>query len=750
MHIVFVISNESSVPYFKWFAEKAVKQDEHQFSFVTLFTEKPKMIEDVGKYGWKCYWFKFDHKKRKRGMVRTFFHLYKLFRKLKPDVVHTHLFDDSLPGLFAARLAGVKIRIVTKQDTTFHYFYAPKWVIVDKFNNWNATHIVPVSKEAEKFIIEKENAPKSKITMIHHGIPPEIFTQQSEILKKELVAKYQLEGKKVIGTVARLIEWKGYRYIIEAIPIVIKKYPNTVFLFVGQGSQKEELEELAKKFNVLQYIIFTGWVDRIYTPSLYSIFDVYAHAANYEPFGFVIPEAMMNAVPVVSTPTGSALDAIQHKENGYLVKYKDAYSLAEGICYALEHGVEFKEKGRKTALEMFAFDKMWESYLELYKKALKANKKFNLHIVFLISNESSVPYFNWFAEKAAQQNELQFSFVTLFTEEPKMIEDVGKYDWKCYWIKFDHKKRKRGMVSAFFQLYKLFRKIKPDVVHTHLFDDSLPGLFAARIAGVKKRIITKADTAFHYFYASKWIVADKFNNRNATHIIPVSREAEKFIIEIENVPKEKITMIHHGIPPEISTKQSTTFKEELIYNYQLEGKIVIGTVARLVEWKGHRYIIEAIPAVIKKYPNAVFLFVGGEGDQKEELVTFAKKINVLEHIIFIEWIDRVYIPSLYSILDVYVHAANFEPFGFVIPEAMMNATPIVSTPTGAALDAIEHKVNGYLANYKDAPSLVEGICYALEHGANFKEKGRKTALEMYNFELMWKSYTNLYKKGFKN
>ena len=67
MHIVFVISNESSVPYFNWFAEKAANQDKHQFSFVTLFTEKPKMIEDVEKYGWKCYWFKFDHKKREYG-----------------------------------------------------------------------------------------------------------------------------------------------------------------------------------------------------------------------------------------------------------------------------------------------------------------------------------------------------------------------------------------------------------------------------------------------------------------------------------------------------------------------------------------------------------------------------------------------------------------------------------------------------------------------------------------------------------
>jgi len=326
------------------------------------------MIADVGKYGWDCYWFKYDHHKRKTGMIRTFFQLYSLFKKLKPDVVHTHLFDDSFPGLLAARLAGVKKRVITKQDTTFHYFYAPKWVFADKINNKNATHLVPVSKEAEKFIIEKENAPLEKITMIHHGIPPEIFTQLSEAYKKEIIEKYQLAGKKIIGTVARLIEWKGYRHIVEAVPEVIKKYPDALFLFVGQGDQKEELQQLAKKLNVLEYIVFTGWVDREYIPSLYVLLDVYVHAANYEPFGFVIPEAMMNAAPVVSTPTGSALDAIQHKQNGYLVNYKDAASMAEGINYTLEHGADFKEKGRKTALEMYNFDLMYNNYIKLYEK----------------------------------------------------------------------------------------------------------------------------------------------------------------------------------------------------------------------------------------------------------------------------------------------------------------------------------------------------------------------------------------------
>jgi glycosyltransferase involved in cell wall biosynthesis len=368
MHIVFVIANNSSVPYFKWFAEEAAKNRTHQFSFIMLHSERPNMIDDAAKCGWKCHWIKFDNDKRKSSMISSFFKLYSLFREIKPDVVHSHLFDDSLPTLLAARIAGVRKRVITKQDTTFHYYYAPKWVIADKFNNWNATDLIPVSKEAEDFIIDKENADQNKITMIHHGIPSKIFTKQTEEYKKELIHKYQLENKIVIGTVARLIEWKGYRYIIEAAEKVVKEYPNAVFLFVGEGAQKNELIELAKKYGVYQNIIFAGWVERTHIPSLYAILDVYAHAASFEPFGFVIPEAMMNAAPVVSTPTGSALDSIIHKKNGYLVKYKDSSSLAEGILYTIKHGNDFKEKGKKTALEMFEFDVMYNNYIKLYEK----------------------------------------------------------------------------------------------------------------------------------------------------------------------------------------------------------------------------------------------------------------------------------------------------------------------------------------------------------------------------------------------
>ena len=368
MHVVFVMANNSSVPYFNWFAEVASQQHEVKFSFICMYPTQPKMLEDMAHYGCDCYWVKYNAATRKNSMLKSILPLFRLFKKLKPDVVHTHLFDDSLPALFAAKLAGVKTRAITKGDAGYHYYHTPQWVKFDKFNNFNATDIVAISSENQQFILEKEKPKKEKVSLIHHGIPIPFFTGQSENDKKMLIKRYQLEGKTVIGTVARLIEWKGYRYIIEAAEKLVPTHPHLAFLFVGTGEQEEELKTLVAEKGLGEYITFTGWVDRKLIPSLYGILDLYIHAASYEPFGFVIAEALVNGVPMISTPTGAALDALEHKKNGYLVPYKDPDAIAEGVSYLLNQDLSsMSAEAERIGKMKYDFNLMWENHILLYQ-----------------------------------------------------------------------------------------------------------------------------------------------------------------------------------------------------------------------------------------------------------------------------------------------------------------------------------------------------------------------------------------------
>ncbi|MBK9421156.1 MAG: glycosyltransferase [Flavobacteriales bacterium] len=76
------------------------------------------------------------------------------------------------------------------------------------------------------------------------------------------------------------------------------------------GAQEIAIRQRVEEAGLTAYVVFTGWVDRADMPSFYGLLDLYLHAAALEPFGLVYAETMMNGVPVVSTRTGAALDAI--------------------------------------------------------------------------------------------------------------------------------------------------------------------------------------------------------------------------------------------------------------------------------------------------------------------------------------------------------------------------------------------------------------------------------------------------------
>lgn len=376
---------------------------------------------------------------------------------------------------------------------------------------------------------------------------------------------------------------------------------------------------------------------------------------------------------------------------------------------------------------------------------MPAPEKF--HVTWMLSNCSTAPYFNWFARNSADNANIKFSFINLHAERPDMIEDVGQFGCECVWVPFDFDKRKRNMLAAVPKIVKALNKLKPDIVHTHLFDDSLPGLIAAKIAGIKVRMITKGDTGFHHFYFPQWKRFDRLNNRNATNIIAISEQCKDFIIDCERGDRKKISLIHHGIPLEETTLQNEELKKKWVNEFQLEGKTVIGTVARFIKWKGHHLIIEAAKTVVESYPNVIFLFVGN-GDEKANMDKQIAKLGLSMHFRFIEWVNPEDIPSVYGLMDIYLHAASYEPFGFVIAEALANGVPVVSTHTGSARDSIVNGVNGYLVDEGDVEALAKAITLAL--GVNRSElsgNARNSAKELFDFETMWQKHINLYQQS---
>ncbi|MFZ1692607.1 MAG: glycosyltransferase family 4 protein [Flavobacteriales bacterium] len=372
IHVLHTFANNATVPYLSWFAERAAREGNLRYTFVNMHPDRPAMIDEMAALGFTCHWIRYDDRHRKTGLLRALPPLYRHIRKHQPQIVHCNLFDDTVPGLIAARLAGVPVRVITRQDTGYHWMHAPRWLFVDRWNARLATDIITVSDEAREHLIANERLPADKITRVHNGIPPGPHTAQDPAAIAELRTRFGIaDSAPVIGTVARFIPWKGYRHIVDAARIIIQRHPRARFLLCGQGDQEPEVRRWIQEEGLQDHVLLTGRIERRLMPSFYGLLDAYMHAAVLEPFGLVYAEAMMNRVPVVSTSTGAARDAITDGMNGMLAAERSGEALAaamERLLTADRRAIG--EAGRATALRMYSFDTMWNGTLDVYRNAL--------------------------------------------------------------------------------------------------------------------------------------------------------------------------------------------------------------------------------------------------------------------------------------------------------------------------------------------------------------------------------------------
>jgi len=374
MHVLHTFANNTTVPYLSWFTDRAVVEGQPHYTFIIMHATRPTMIDEMKRKGFQVIWIRYDDRKRKRGLLRALPQLWWHMIRVKPDIVHCNLFDDSLPGLMAAWLAGIRRRVITRQDTGFHWLYARKWILLDRLNNRLATHIIAISEENRRFLLEKEHAPPRKVHLVHNGIPPERFTLQDEAAKERMRVRFHLDpGDLVFGNVARYVAWKGHEHVIEAAAMILNEHTNARFLLCGQGALRPSMEALARELGVSHRISFIDRIEPQEMASFYGLLDCYLHAATLEPFGLVYAEAMMNGIPVVSTRTGAAQDAITDGVNGILVDEASGRALAEGVFRLLKSDRKaLGAAGRRTAMDMYTFERMWSGTNSLYQLALSS------------------------------------------------------------------------------------------------------------------------------------------------------------------------------------------------------------------------------------------------------------------------------------------------------------------------------------------------------------------------------------------
>lgn len=154
-----------------------------------------------------------------------------------------------------------------------------------------------------------------------HLLPNAIHTEAYGIREKraDLVARYRLEGKRVLLTVGRLAAEERYKGFDEVIEVLRDLSPDVVYIIAGGGNDAARLQQKAVQCGVADRVIFTGLFADEDKPDLYALADVYVMPSRGEGFGYVFLEALASGVPVIGSKHDGGREALLEGDLGLLV-----------------------------------------------------------------------------------------------------------------------------------------------------------------------------------------------------------------------------------------------------------------------------------------------------------------------------------------------------------------------------------------------------------------------------------------------
>jgi len=174
-------------------------------------------------------------------------------------------------------------------------------------------------------------------------------------------------------------------------------------------------------------------------------------------------------------------------------------------------------------------------------------------------------------------------------------------------------KRRAGFPRAMLRLARFLRREKIDIIHVHLFEPSVVGLLAAVLARTKTRVMTRHYSDYHTRIHKKWHVRiDQMCNALSHGIIAVSHHTADHLVNVENTPREKVTVVWNGIDFD-RVHAAPDARERVRRELGTENVLQLLIAARLHPEKGYEYFFEAFRIVRQRMQKPVRLLVAGTG-----------------------------------------------------------------------------------------------------------------------------------------
>jgi glycosyltransferase involved in cell wall biosynthesis len=285
----------------------------------------------------------------------------RLVREHRPDLVHLHSRRgaDWLGGIGAWR-AGVPV-VLSRRVTNPE----PRWLAPLKYRLFD--RVITISRAIRDGLVAS-GVSDDKIRVVHSAVP--LPDPQAQWTRERFAERFGLVGDApVIGMAAQFIARKGHAVLMDAVPQVMRRFPEARFLLFGRGPLEASIHERIEKMRLTNVVRMLGFHEDL--ADFLGCFEVLVHPAYDEGLGIILLQASAARVPIVTTPVGGIPEIVEDGRNGLLVPPGDADELADALIRLLE-SADLRHRmgraGREVIERGFSVDRMVEGNLAVYRE----------------------------------------------------------------------------------------------------------------------------------------------------------------------------------------------------------------------------------------------------------------------------------------------------------------------------------------------------------------------------------------------
>jgi glycosyltransferase involved in cell wall biosynthesis len=357
--------------------------------------------------------------------------------------------------------------------------------------------------------------------------------------------------------------------------------------------------------------------------------------------------------------------------------------------------------------------------------------------------------------KFMQQN--GFDVLMISADGPQLGEVIKNEGCRHIIVAMTRKITPLQDIKCLLQLIKIFKKEKPDIVHTHTPKAGLLGMVAAKFCGVKVRIHTVAGMPLMVekgFKLQLLKFIEKLTYKAANHVWPNSNSLYNYIKENKFAPIKKLKIIGKGSTNGINVKRFnknvlnneilSAVKSSVDYSEQFTYLLCIG---RLVADKGIVELVNVFSALQKKHANLKLIVVGNYEQELDPLpAAIMQEIKTNANIIHIEWTQQV--EYFMHIANYFVFASHREGFPNVLLQAGAMELPIICSRIAGNVDIVSDKQTGLIFDAANEMQMEQQIEYAINHSGEMQAMAvslQQIIKKDYERENIWQNILSAYK-----